>query len=91
MSNTGHIQANLLQTHLPQCFNEVQGSNKIPRQIAVGSKASPHVFGLYGTKVLAEIPQLPKEVLTCLSQMCVANVDDNNDPNAKNNYIIHFV
>jgi len=63
MSNTGHIQ---VQTNLPPFFNQVQGSNKIARELAVGSKASPHVFGLFGTKVLAEIPQLPKEVLTCL-------------------------
>ena len=38
-------------------FNLVQGSNKTPREIAVGSKVSPDCFALFGSKVLAEVPQ----------------------------------
>ena len=34
----------------------VQGSNKTPREIAVGSKVSPDCFA-FGSKVLAEVPQ----------------------------------
>ena len=36
-------------------FNLVQGSNKTPREIAVGSKVSPDCFALFGSKVLAEV------------------------------------
>ena len=38
-------------------FNLVQGSNKTPREIAVGSKVSQDCFALFGSKVLAEVPQ----------------------------------
>ena len=37
-------------------FNLVQGSNKT-REIAVGSKVSQDCFALFGSKVLAEVPQ----------------------------------
>ena len=74
-----HEKANLLQTHRQQLFNQVQGSNKIPMEIAVGSKVSPDSFGLFGTKVLAEVPQSTSErsPASCRSQICVAKSDDN--------------
>ena len=39
------------------CFSPVQGSKKTPREIATGFPIPPHNFSVFGSKVLAELPQ----------------------------------
>ena len=39
------------------CFSPVQGSKKTPREISTGFPIPPHNFSVFGSKVLAELPQ----------------------------------
>ena len=39
------------------CFSPVQGSKKTPREIVTGFPIPPHNFAVFGSKVLAELPQ----------------------------------
>ena len=39
------------------CFSPVQGSKKTPKEIVTGFPIPPHNFAVFGSKVLAELPQ----------------------------------